>query len=85
MKLLKGLKHFGHGVGKVIEAPFKGVGKVVHTVHKDVKGIFKGAYSMGKDISGGIGTGLKQITSPIGLISIAAIIAFGIYMSKRDS
>ena len=78
---LKFLKDVGH----VMAGPFVGLGtSAVHlgqsvekdivkgagTVHDDIKGITKGAYSLGKDITGG----LNQLTSPITIIAIAVVV-----------
>ena len=78
LKFLNDVKH-------EVTSPFKKVGnggknlvdnighsgsKIVNTLHNDAKGITKGMYSMGKDVTGA----LDQLTSPLGLIVIGGII-----------
>ena len=74
MKILNSMKHIGKGIGDTITSPFKQVGSIVTTAHDDIKGITKGVYSITKDVSTGVSTSLQQITSPVGLISIAVVI-----------
>ena len=75
---LKFLKDIGHG----ITAPYENLGhtgsKVVNTLHNDAKGITKGMYSLGKDVTGS----LQQLTSPIALIVIGAVIVVVVMARK---
>lgn len=84
---LKFLKDVGDAVsspfkhaGKGVEGLFKSSGKVVNTLHDDVKGITKGAFSLGKDVTGGF----NQLTSPVGLIAIAGIIVLVLVSSRAN-
>lgn len=78
MGFLNDFQHFGSSVAHTISSPFrdagKGVSKVANTLHNDAKGISKGVFSITKGITSDIGKGITQLTSPIGLISIAVVV-----------
>ena len=78
MSFIKGLKNAGKSIGEGAVSPFAhaatGVEGIVKTAHNDVVGVTKGAYNITKGLSDDIGTSLTQLTSPIGLIAIAAVI-----------
>lgn len=82
---LKFLSDIGHAVsspfehlGNSVSNLGKDVKGAVTTIHNDVKGITKGAYSIGKDVSGGF----NQLTSPVGLIVIGGIIVLILFARK---
>ena len=79
------LKDLGKGISVVGEAfvPVKKFEGIVKTAHDDVKGITKGTYKIASGISKDVGTSLTQLTSPIGLISIAAILGAVILISRK--
>ena len=87
---MKGLKNVGKGVGEVALGPFAhaatGVESIVSTAHHDAVGISKGVYNIANKATDYTGTALTQLTSPNGLIAIAAIIGgialIGIVMSR---
>ena len=91
MTFLKGLKNTGKSIGEGAISPFthaaSGVEGIVTTAHHDVVGITKGAYNITKGVADDVGTSLTQLTSPTGLIAIAAIIGgialIGLAMSSR--
>ena len=78
MKFLDDIGKGFQSVGKTVASPFvavgHGVGSVVTTLHDDVKGIFKGTYNIASGLSSDLGTSFTQLTSPVGIISVAVVI-----------
>ena len=90
MSFIKGLQNVGKSAGEAALGPFThaatGVESIVSTAHHDAVGISKGVYNITKGATDSVGTALTQLTSPNGLIAIAAIIGgialIGIVMSR---
>ena len=72
-------EHLGHSVGKLGKDVGNTFMKGIGTIHDDVKGITKGAFSLGKDVTGGF----QQLTSPIGLIVIGGIIVVVLIATRQ--
>lgn len=86
---------FLEDVGKTVSSPFTGLAQstvnlATTTEHHIVKGagtvadwgkgITKGAYSLGKDITGG----WQQLTSPVGMIAVAVIVVGALILTRRQ-
>ena len=89
MSFLKGLKNVGEAAVSPFVHTASGIENVVSTAHHDMVGITKGAYSLTQQGMGYVGNSLEQLTSPTGLIAIAAIIGgvalIGIVLSNMNS
>ena len=89
MSFLKGVKHIGEAAVSPFVHTASGIENVVSTAHHDAVGISKGVFSLAQDSVGYVGNSLEQITSPTGLIAIAAIIGgvalIGILISSMNS
>ena len=83
MKFLDSLKKVGSFITKPFVGVYKDLKGGVSTVHDDAKAVVVGGYDLGKTAISGVSTGIQQITSPFGLIAIAAIIG-GIYLLSRN-
>ena len=73
-KFFDGLKKAGETLISPVTNTSHGIEKIVGTVHNDIKGVTKGVYQIGSGLSKDLGTGITQLTSPVGLISIAVVI-----------
>ena len=71
--------HLGQGVEKLGSSIGKEFKKGITTLHDDVKGITKGALSLGKDVTGGF----NQLTSPMNLLIIGGIVVVVFIATRR--
>lgn len=77
------IKNGAHGVGKIIGSGYSEIKKGATTIHNDIKGITKGTYKIASGLSNDVGTGISNLTSPIGIIGIAVIVGAVLLISMN--
>lgn len=73
-KMGKNLQNLGNDIASPFKKTGSGVEHMVNVAHNDIKGITKGSYKIASGLSNDVGTSLTNLTSPVGLISIAVVI-----------